>query len=157
MSELVNKDGHENDYQPLDQQRRVRDPAVSQQRADEQKRRINFYRYSEDFHFKLLRSILPRSFFGRLSTKTMRRGYLCIARRDLTNSWIARARPSLPRQPPKTTTKVCVFLSPFTPKTPRTAHSKMAWCPNKLFSPGVVETKPPLTFTTSSARPPYQK
>src|SRR5215813_1797822 len=96
MSELVNKDGHENDYQPLDQQRRVRDPAVSQQRADEQKRRINFYRYSEDFHFKLLRSILPRSFFGRL----------------LTNSWIARARPSLPKQPSLSTTKALVFVSP---------------------------------------------
>src|SRR5262249_39970135 len=112
MSEFMNEYGDEDDYQPFDEQRRDRETAVSQHCADDQKRRINFYRYSEYFHFKLLRSILPRSFFGRLSTKTTRRGDFCIAWRHFTKSWIAPARSSPPERPSFSTTKALVFVSP---------------------------------------------
>src|SRR5215510_4849909 len=104
VSEFVNEYGHENDNQPLDQKRRGRETAVSQQRADEQKRRINFYGYSEYFHCKLFRSILPRSFFGKLSLKMTRRGYLCMASRPLTNSCSRRAISTLCANPSFSTT-----------------------------------------------------
>src|SRR5262245_52015547 len=104
VSEFVNDYGYENDYQPLDQKNWLREAAVSQYRTDEQKRRIEFYRYSEDFHFKLFRSILPRSFFGRLSLKMTRRGYLCMASRPLTNSWSWRASSTLCANPSFSTT-----------------------------------------------------
>src|SRR5262245_59083416 len=95
MAEFVNEYGDEYDDQPFDQKRWFAEPAVCQQRADDQQRWINFDWDSEDFHFKLFRSILPRSFFGRLPTNTTRRGYLCIASRVLTNScsWRARSSP----------------------------------------------------------------
>src|SRR5262249_25579861 len=95
VSKLMRQDGDEDNYDPFDQKLEWQIPAVPQEPHHQEKERLNFYRYSEDFHFRLFRSILPRSFFGRPSLKMTRRGYLCIASRPLTNSCSRRASSTL--------------------------------------------------------------
>src|SRR5262245_62889057 len=100
----MRQDGDKNNDDPFDQKLEWQIPAVPQETHHQEKERLNFYRYSEDFHFKFFRSILPRSFFGRLSLKTTRRGYLCMDSRPLTNSCSWPASSTLCANPSLSTT-----------------------------------------------------
>src|SRR5262245_25890793 len=100
----MRQDGNEDNDYPFDQKLESQIPAVPQEAHHQEKQRLNFYRYSEYLHCKLFLSILPRSFFCRLSLKTTRRGYLCMANRPLTNSCSWRASSALCANPSLSTT-----------------------------------------------------
>src|SRR5262245_66099692 len=105
----MRQDGDKNNDDPFDQKLEWQIPAIPQEPHHQEKERLNFYRYSEYFHFKFFRSILPRSFFGRLSLKKTRRGYWCIASRPLTKSCSWRASSALRATPSLSTTSAEVL------------------------------------------------
>src|SRR6185436_5671259 len=89
-----------------------------------------------------LRSILPRSFFGRSLTNSITRGYLCFARRAFTNSWSSLA---LAFAPSRSTTNAFGFVRPSS-STPITAAMATASCFIKHSSTSSGETQRPLTL-----------
>src|SRR5262245_35695224 len=104
--------GDEDNDDPFDQKLEWQIPAVPQEPHHQEKERLNFYRYPEYFHFRLFRSILPRSFFGKLALKTTRRGYLCMASRPLTNSCSRRASSTPCANPSLSMTYAAVLVNP---------------------------------------------
>src|SRR5262249_29303685 len=112
VPEFMRQDGDEDNDDPFDQKLERPSHDVSKQSHHHEEVRLNFYRHSEDFHFKLFRSILPRSFFGRASWKMTRRGYLCMASRPLTNSCSWRASSTLCANPSFSTTYAAVLVNP---------------------------------------------
>src|SRR5206468_7810289 len=97
------------------------------------------------------RSSFPDGVFGRSSTKTTSRGYLCGESLSRTKSWSTRSSTGC-----LTTTYALGIVSPFR-AAPTTAHSTTAGWPTRQCSISAGATQIPPTLIRSSTRPRYQK
>ena len=97
------------------------------------------------------RSSLPDGVFGRSSTNTTSRGYLCGESRSRTKSWSACSSTGC-----RTTTYARGIVNPFR-AAPTTAHSTTSGWPTRQCSISAGATQIPPTLIRSSTRPRYQK